>query len=69
MSDAIQQETRTAYHYSWNRMTWEQRYKFLLSDGPPRGSTPAARLQWVRIETCFYWYLAQASKIRKQSIS
>ena len=69
MDDAIRKEVEVKDHYSWAKMSWEQKYKFLLSDGPPRDSSQQAKQQWVRIETCFYWYLAQAGEIRRQSIN
>ena len=69
MDETIQKEIEIKDHYSWAKMSWEQKYKFLLSDGPPKGSSQQARQQWVRIETCYYWYLARASEIRRQSIN
>ena len=64
MYDAIDTITRDRDVFSWRTMSWEHRELFLLSDGPPV-SDHESNLQWVRIETCFYYFLTKAIALRR----
>ena len=50
--------------FGWQAMSWDQRYQFLLSDGPAEGTPITALQQWCRIQVHLYWFLAQAYKTR-----
>ena len=63
-TDAVDNLVLRSDPYGWRAMSWDQRYQFLLSDGPPEGTPIPALQQWCRIQIHLYWFLAQAYKTR-----
>ena len=63
-TDAVDNLVLRSDPFGWRAMSWDQRYQFLLNDGPPEGTPIPALQQWCRIQIHLYWFLAQAYKAR-----
>ena len=70
LTNAIDELVSHADPFGWLRMSWSERFNFLLGDGPPKGSldNDAALAQWCRIQIHLYWFLAHAYKKRNAFI-
>ena len=66
MYDKIDEITMRFDHVGWRRMSWAQKFRFLLGDGPNPDSTPDVWRQWSAIEVTFYFYLANAWNRRQR---
>ena len=57
--------TRSFDPFHWRRMTAQQRWRFLLGDGPPVAHDAGTDQQWGFIETRLYNFLGLAYKARR----
>ena len=53
-------------YYDWIRKKPDEKWAFLLGDGPPVHEETDANLQWGKIETTFYHFLTAAYKARRE---
>ena len=53
-------------YYDWIRKKPDEKWAFLLGDGPPVHEETDANLQWGKIETTFYHFLTTAYKARRE---
>ena len=68
-TDAVDTLVSQTDCFGWMRMSWDERFKFLLGDGPLDANLSADALaQWCRIQIHFYWFLAHAYKRRDAHI-
>ena len=65
MTDMIDRLVQHEDHYGWRRMSWNQKFEFLLGDGPMPSNDREKNTQWLKMEVCLYNYLARACQARR----
>ena len=66
MNDEIKSTVQGKDYYDWIRKKPDEKWAFLLGDGPPVHEETDANLQWGKIETTFYHFLTAAYKARRE---
>ena len=66
MNDEIKSTVQGKDYYGWIRKKPDEKWAFLLGDGPPVHEETDANLQWGKIETTFYHFLTAAYKARRE---